>query len=111
MTQCDKINLLKLQGQFLKFIVENHAELNILEHIESCEKCKHKILESVEKKIHLPDYGNLFDWKITDKTIPQYSEYKNHMNFVNARILWGKKTLNVLIEKAEIELEDLENRL
>ena len=111
MARCDKINLLKLQGQYLGFIVENHAELNILEHIEQCEECRRQIKEAVEKDQPLPDYGNLFQREFDDSTVPQYSDYKNPVNFINARINWRKRKLKELIKNAEMELEDLETRL
>ena len=111
MSKCDKINLLKLQGQYLGFIVENHAELNILEHIEQCTECRNQIKEAVEKDQPLPDYGNLFQREFDDENIPQYSDYKNPMNFINARIQWRKRKLKELIKNAEMELEDLETRL
>lgn len=111
MAKCDKINLLKLQGKYLMFIVENHAELNILEHIEQCEECRLRIRESVEKEKPLPEYGNLFQRKISDETVPQYSDYKNPVNFIDDRVLWRKRKLKALIQNAEMELEDLETRL
>jgi len=111
MAKCDRINLLKLQGQYLGFIVENHAELNILEHIEQCTECRKQIKEAVEKDKPLPDYGNLFQRVFDDDTVPQYSDYKNPVNFINARIQWRKRKLKELIRDAEMELEDLETRL
>jgi len=104
MAKCDKVNLLKLQGQFMEFIVENHAELNILEHIEQCTDCRKKIQEAVLKEQQLPDYGNLFQREFDDPTVPQYSDYKNPVNFINARIQWRKRKLKELIKNAEMEL-------
>jgi len=111
MARCDKINLLKLQGQYLGFIVENHAEINILEHIEECTECRKQIKEAVEKNQPLPDYGNLFQREFDDEIVPQYSDYKNPVNFIDARIQWRKRKLKELIKNAEMELEDLETRL
>ena len=111
MAKCDKVNLLKLQGQYLGFIVENHAELDILDHIEQCTDCRKKIQEGVLKDQSLPDYGNLFQREFEDSTVPQYSDYKNPMNFIDARIQWRKRKLKELIKDAEMELEDLESRL
>lgn len=111
MAKCDKINLEKLQGQYLGFIVENHAELNILEHIENCGECRAQIQEAVEKDQPLPDYGNLFQREFDDQTVPQYKDYKNPKNFINARVQWRKRKLKELIKNAEMELEDLESRL
>jgi hypothetical protein len=111
MVNCDNVNLLKLQGQYLRFIVENHAELNILEHIENCGECRKEILESMEKGAPLPNYGNLFQCDVQDKTLPQYSDYKKPLSFVDARVQWRKRKLKELLKNAELELKDLESRL
>lgn len=111
MEKCDKVNLLKLQGQYLMFVIENHAELNILEHIEECSKCRQTIIKAVEAEKPLPDYGNLFQREYDDPTVPQYSDYKKTENFVDARIQWRKRKLKELIKNAEMELTDLETRL
>jgi hypothetical protein len=111
MQKCDKVNLLKLQGQYLMFIVENTAELNILEHIETCSQCRENIINAVKEDSPLPDYGNLFQRTFDDQTVPQYSEYKKTENFIDARVQWRKRKLKELIKNAEIELADLETRL
>ena len=111
MDQCDKVNLLKLQGQYMRFIVENEAELNILEHIEKCNECQDKILEAINKDTDLPDYGNLFQREFKGQKVPQYSEYDDAASFMNARISWRKNKLTELKDEAEMELSDLETRL
>jgi len=111
MEKCDKINLLKLEGQYLGFIVESHAELDILDHIEQCTDCRKKIREAVLKDQPLPDYGNLFQREFDDPSVPQYSDYKNPVNFIDVRIQWRKRKLKELIKNAEMELQDLESRL
>jgi hypothetical protein len=111
MDKCEKVNLLKLQGQYLLFIVENTAELNILEHIETCKECRKQILDAVKNDKPIPDYGNLFQHDFNDPTIPQYTEYKNPLNFIDARIHWRKRKLKELIKNAETELNDIETRL
>jgi hypothetical protein len=111
MIKCERVNLLKLQGQFLIFIVENHVELNILEHIEECEECQKEILEVVEKGAPLPIYEDLFQRNSQINSLPNYSDYQKPLNFINARIQWRKRKLKELIKKAEMELKDLESRL
>ncbi|RLI03961.1 hypothetical protein DRO31_00435 [Candidatus Bathyarchaeota archaeon] len=111
MQKCDKVNLLKLQGQYLMFIVENTAELNILEHIEQCSGCKANIIKAVKEDRPVPDYGNMFQREFDDQTVPQYSDYKKPENFVDARVQWRKRKLKELIKNAEMELADLETRL
>jgi hypothetical protein len=68
-------------------------------------------MTAIEKDESLPDYGTLFQREFDDKTVPQYHDYKNPMNFIDARVLWRKQKLKELIKNAEMELEDLENRL
>jgi len=111
MQKCDKVNLLKLQGQYLMFIVENTAELNILEHIEQCSECKANIIKAVKEDRTVPDYGNMFQREFDDQTVPQYSDYKKPENFVDERVHWRKRKLKELIKNAEMELSDLETRL
>ena len=111
MVKCDKVNLLKIQGQYLGFIVENHTELNILEHIEQCKKCQNKIIDAIDTDKPLQDYGNLFQRKFENDIVPQFDKYENPMTFIKARVQWRKRKIKKLIKNAEIELEDLETRL
>jgi hypothetical protein len=111
MDQCDKVNLLKLQGQYMRFIVEGEAELNILEHIEECTECQDEIIDAISNDTELPDYGNLFQREFKGQKVPQYSNYEDTANFMKARIQWRKNKLRELIEEAEMELSDLETRL
>jgi len=111
MERCEKVDLLKLQGQYLGFLVANHTELNVLEHIEECGKCREKIFKSIKNEKTLPEFGNLFQRSFEDQSISQYKDYKNINNFINARIQWRKRKLKKIIEDAEIELKDLETRL
>lgn len=111
MQKCESLNLLKLQGQYLRFIVENYDELNILEHIEDCRDCQKEIIEALENDTPILNYGNLFQGKFQIDMLPNYSDYKKPLNFINYRILWRKKKLNKIIKKAEMELKDLESRL
>ena len=102
---------MKLQGQYMKFIVENEAELNILEHIEKCSECREKIIDAINNDVGIPDYGNLFQREFKGQQVPQYSEYDDATSFMNARIQWRKNKLKELKDEAEMELSDLETRL
>ena len=108
---CEDVQLLKLEAKYLTYIVENHAELNILKHIESCPPCQKKIKESIADDTPLPEYGNLFQRQVEDETIPQYTDYKHVDNFTKARINWRRRRLQELIKEAEMELEDLRKRI
>jgi len=111
MDSCDKVNLLKLQGQYMGFIVEGQTELEILDHIESCTECRQEIKEALENDKPLPDYGNLFQRDMENPAVPRYSDYKKPMNFIDARIQWRKNRVKQLMKEAEMELKDLESRL
>lgn len=111
MGRCETIELLRLEGRYLKFIVENHTELNLLEHVDGCDECKEEILRAVEKDETLDDYGNLFQKKVEDPIVPQSSDYRNPVNFIDARIQWRKRRLKGLMENAEMELSSLRARL
>jgi len=111
MGRCETIELLRLEGRYLKFIVENHTELNLLEHVERCDECKKEILRAVEKDESLAHYGNLFQKEVDDPIVPLVSDYKNPVNFIDSRIQWRKRRLNELMENAEMELASLRARL
>lgn len=111
MGKCDKIEMLRLEGRYLRFIVENHTELNLLEHVEECNDCKTEILRAVEKNEPLADYGNLFQKDIDDEIVPQWVDYKNPVNFIDARIQWRKRRLQELMKNAELELGNIREQL
>jgi hypothetical protein len=111
MGKCDKIEMLRLEGRYLKFIVENHTELNLLEHVETCDDCKEEVLRAVEKDEPLADYGNLFQKVVEDDIVPQWDDYKNPENFIGARIQWRKRRLQELMKNAELELGNIREQL
>lgn len=111
MGKCEKIEMLRLEGRYLKFIVETHTELNLLEHVEECEDCIEEILRAVEKDEPLADYGNLFQKEVDNEIVPQWGEYKNPVNFIDARIQWRKRRLQELMKNAELELGNIRDRL
>ena len=111
MLKCESLNLIRLQGKYLRFIVENYAEFNSLEHIEECRECQKGTLEALENDAPLFYYGDLFIDNFQIDTLSKYSDYKNPLDFIIARILWRKRILKEIIKKAEMELTDLESRL
>ena len=111
MGKCETIEFLRLEGRYLKFIVETHTELNLLEHVEKCTECKKEILNAVEKNEPLVDYGNLFQKNVEDQIVPQWTDYRNPENYIDARIQWRKRRLKELLDNAELELNDLRERL
>lgn len=111
MLKCESLNLLKLQGQYLKFIVENYDELNILEHIENCEECQKEIVEAIEKRKTLFYFAKIFNQNLPIDILNNFSNNKNLINLIKSRIKCRKKKLNILITNAEMELNDLESRL
>lgn len=111
MGKCEKIEMLRLEGRYLKFIIETHTELNLLEHVEECDDCKEEILRAVEKDEPLADYGNLFQKDVEDEIVPQWEDYKNPVNFIDARIQWRKRRLQELMKNAELELSNIRTRL
>ncbi|MCW4048887.1 MAG: hypothetical protein NWE89_04040 [Candidatus Bathyarchaeota archaeon] len=111
MEDCETLDLLRLEGRYMKFIVETMSELNLLEHVEKCETCRDKVRKAMENDQHLADFGNLFEKTVEDETVPQHSDYKNPDNFMDARIQWRKRRLKQLLENAELELQDLRKRV
>jgi hypothetical protein len=111
MQKCERLNLLKVQGEYLQFIVDNLDEIGILEHIEKCKECKKEMLEILEKYGRVFAYGNLFDVDFRVEKLPNYKEYEDPLKFIYDRIKWRKKKLNKILKNAEIELRDLEIKL
>ena len=111
MGKCETIEFLRLEGRYLKFTVETHTELNLLEHVEKCTECKNEIHNAVEKDEPLVDYGNLFQKNVEDQIVPQWTDYRKPENYIDARIQWRKRRLKELLENAELELNDLRERL
>ncbi len=92
MDDCDKVNLLKVQGQYLRFIVENNAELDILEHIERCEECRSEILGgSEERPAPNQTMATYSSGNSMTRRYPSTEITRNQMNFIDARIQWRKK--------------------
>ena len=111
MEDCEQLNLRRLEGSYLKFIVENHAELGLLEHVEDCTTCREHVKKLVETGGSSTDFGNLFQREADDPTAPQFTDHRDHEGFIDARIQWRKSRLKQLNESAEAELEDLRKRI
>jgi len=108
MEDCEQLSLRRLESRYLKFIVENHAELNLLEHVEKCIECRERIRRLVETGGHSADFGSLFQREIEDPSAPRFTDPEE---FMDARIQWRKNRLTQLNESAEAELEDLRGRI
>ena len=111
MGDCEQLELRRLEGRYLKFMVENHAELNLLEHVEKCIECREHIKRLVETGGTSADFGDLFQSDITDPSAPRFKDHGDPEGFMDARIRWRKNRLEQLNESAEAELEDLRGRI
>ena len=111
MEDCDQLELIRLEGGYLRFIVETHAELNILEHLEKCGDCRRNIKKHLDSDTDTPGLGSLFHVQADDPTVPRRGDHPNPDAFIDARIQWRKKHLAQLIENAEMELQDLRKRI
>jgi hypothetical protein len=109
MEDCDKLDLLWLEGRYLGFIVETNTELNMLEHLEGCGACRAKIVKSIENDEETPGLGSLFQRDSGEEDIPSYNG--DPEPFMDARIAWRRAKLEALLRDAELELEDLKKRL
>ncbi len=111
MEDCEQLNLQRLEGSYLKFIVENHDELSLLEHVEKCAKCREQVKKLVETGGQSTDFGNIFQREADDPAAPQFTDHLTPEDFIEARIQWRKNRLTQLNESAETELEDLRKRI
>ena len=94
MEDCDRLDLLWLEGRYLGFIVETSTELNSLEHLQRCEACRAKIMKAVEDDEKILGLGSLFQRGFGDEDIPKYGG--DSESFMDARIAWRKKKLEDL---------------
>jgi hypothetical protein len=111
MKDCEQLSLRRLEGGYLKFIVENHAELGLLEHVEKCATCREHIRKLVETDGGSADFGGLFQREADDPTAPKFDDNRDQESFIDARTQWRKNRLTQLNESAEAELEDLRRRI
>ena len=111
MEDCEQLNLRRLEGSYLKFIVENHAELILFEHVEECPTCMEQVKKLVETGGSSTDFGSLFQREADDSTAPRFTDHRDAEGFIDARIQWRKNRLKRLNESAEAELEDLRERI
>ncbi|MFH2109747.1 MAG: hypothetical protein ABIJ47_00650 [Candidatus Bathyarchaeota archaeon] len=109
MEDCDRLDLLWLEGRYLGFIAETSTELNILEHLESCGACRAKVMKAIENDEKILGLGSLFLKSSDDDKVPDYGD--DAEAFVDARIVWRKRKLEELLRSAELELEDLRRGL
>lgn len=106
---CEELDLLRLEGRYLGFIVETHAELNVLEHITKCASCRARVLRSVEDGEDVPALGGLFQMNHAEEGTPVYDG--DPEAFMDARMEWRRSRLERLLEEAEAGLESLRGRL
>jgi hypothetical protein len=109
MENCDRLDLLWLEGRYLGFIVETNMELNILNHLEDCSACRAKIMKTIKDDEKVLGLGSLFQKSFSEEEIPEYGG--DPESFMDARISWRKRKLEDLLKSAELELEDLRRGL
>jgi predicted anti-sigma-YlaC factor YlaD len=109
MEDCDKLDLLWLEGRYLGFIAETSTELNILEHLKRCGACRSKVMKAIENDEKILGLGSLFQKSSCEEKVPNFEG--DTESFVDARITWRKRKLEDLLRSAELELEDLRRGL
>ncbi|OGD54573.1 hypothetical protein A3K81_00855 [Candidatus Bathyarchaeota archaeon RBG_13_60_20] len=109
MEDCDALDFLWLEGRYLGFIVETHAELNLLEHIGECGRCRARVLKAVEGDEKILVLGTLFQRGSAEEGVPVYDG--DAETFMDARVGWRRAKLESLLREAEAGLESLRERL
>jgi hypothetical protein len=109
MEDCDRMDLLWLEGRYMGFIVETNMELNILSHLVECNACRAKIMKAIKDDEKVLGLGSLFQRGFSEEDIPKYEG--DEETFMDARIFWRKRKLEDLLRSAELELEDLRRGL
>jgi hypothetical protein len=121
---CEAFRLLELRGEYSSFILDLETELEILKHLQICERCREQIRRSVEEKRKFNGWwGNLFsedlprilredpESNIRTEECPRIENYHNLCEFIDERIRWRRIKLGELKNDAELELTDLEKRI
>jgi hypothetical protein len=111
METCNTIELIKLEERFLKFIAETHIELTLLEHLEKCITCRQNISKNIVENKGSEDFGNLFKKTVDDDKIPKYKDSEDIEIFINARIQWRSEHLEQIQKNAELELQNLREKI
>jgi len=106
---CEELDLLRLEGRYMGFIVETNTELNVLEHVMRCAFCMARLLRSVEGGEDAPGLGGIFQRDNAEDGAPEYTG--DPEAFIDARVKWRKSRLERLLSEAEAELESLRGRL
>lgn len=110
MAECECLELVRLEGEYLRFIVDTHIELNKIEHILECDLCKKSVKEALESNETVPlGIDDLFSF--SDPEAPGAEEYASNLGYVEACLAWRLGYLKKILERASTELEDLRNRL
>ena len=111
METCEILELLRVEGNYLSFIVELNTEKKILKHVKKCEECRKWIINKIDgDEIH-EHFGKLFDTIVYDPIVPKYSDYEDNDTFIDARITWRLERLEELLKNAEMELEKIGKKL
>jgi len=111
--KCEDLDLLILQWDYIAFLFDIEMEIHYLEHFLDCEICLKEIRLLVESKETETGWGKLFAREagtIHDKR-PIYKNFPSTDAFIEARILWRLEKLRSLAIDAEMELEDLRERI
>jgi hypothetical protein len=111
MLNCESLDLIILQGKYLRFIVENFDELNTLEHFEECKECQKEIFKILKNGEPSFTFGNLFNGNFLSDSLLINSDIKKQSKLINERIKCRKELIAQIIQNAEIELREIESRL
>jgi hypothetical protein len=111
MEDCEILDLIQIEGRFHKFVVETKNELNVLEHIASCSTCRARIHRDLSQGKDTFEFGNVFKKIVYESNIPDFKDFENLDNFINARIKWRKEKLLEVLDSAEIELKFLRSEI
>jgi hypothetical protein len=110
---CESLNLISLKGEYIAFILEIEIELNYLEHFLNCPKCLAELIKKVENKEVDGIWGNIFYGEEKNDQVEKsnYMGFPTTEMFVEARIQWRLERLRSLAVDAEMELENLQERI
>jgi hypothetical protein len=101
--RCDVLDLLSLEGEYISFITDLENEIDILEHLRSCETCRTSIMETTRNNRAATENP----WIMLFSN----GEEEGFEDSIDARIRRRLGKLRGIRADAVIELTDLRERL
>ena len=112
---------MEVRGEYVSFIMDLETELALLRHIVNCNRCRKNIKEMINvngfrddlwSKLFCNDLPKIMEMKgDSSEPCPDLNDFEEVDEFINARVAWRIHRVRDILSSAEVELEDLQERL